>query len=115
MLSGVPEVVGMTVTLWWRGSPSPLPSPLGRGSMFGCAGKGSPAGERFRAAECCPLSLRERVRVRGNAASNCIGAAKGDGSGEGKGNMQLHRYGVDALRPRSEFGPRPSAFGFPAA
>ena len=40
--------------------------------MFGCAEKGSPAGERLRAAECCSLSPRERVRVRGNAAPKWI-------------------------------------------
>ena len=36
--------------------------------MFGCAEKGSPAGERFHAAECWSLSLGERVRVRGKGA-----------------------------------------------
>ena len=36
--------------------------------MFDCAEKGSPPGERFSAAECCSLSLRERVRVRGKDA-----------------------------------------------
>ena len=36
--------------------------------MFDCAEKGLPAGEQCRAAECCSLSLRERVRVRGNGA-----------------------------------------------
>ena len=46
--------------------------------MFDRAEKGSPAGERFRAAECCSLSLRERVRVRGNAAPNGIPRAKDD-------------------------------------
>ena len=47
--------------------------------MFGCAEKGSPAGERFRAAECCSLSLRERVRVRGNLRANGLGLRGGGG------------------------------------
>ena len=48
--------------------------------MFGCAEKGSPAGERFHAAECCSLSLGERVRVRGKGALGLLRHVKTRGA-----------------------------------
>ena len=56
-----------------RRSPSPRPSPAGRGRIVARLSKKQAAGfagwssENIDVYECCPLSQRERVRVRENS------------------------------------------------
>jgi len=61
-------------TVGWAalGSPSPRPSPLGRGRMIHShsiilvPGFGQRPSAKHQSIACCSLSLRERVRLRGN-------------------------------------------------
>ena len=59
-----------------RPSPSPQISPLGKGGTNGSAGKYSLFSEYSQTVEGRSLSLRERARVRGNRAPDCIDTAK---------------------------------------
>jgi hypothetical protein len=61
---------------WTKRSPSPRPSPPGRGRTFSSAGECSPVSDSCGTDDCCSLSPGERVRVRAGVDLHCIDTDK---------------------------------------
>jgi hypothetical protein len=61
---------------WKDHSPSPRPTPLGRGRLLAALETGDRSVSLTRASESDSLSLGERVRVRGNSMPNCMATDK---------------------------------------